>query len=287
MADSIQVQLSQFCLGWAQKLGSHDALPPGARIYHYTSKAGMRAILASRHLRAYHILEQTDYTEVRYAASRLRSRIDRRYAFAEDEKEAELYGALRQTMRQVGAADIFVLSFSDGGVRDPMWRLYAERGTGFSFCIPIPHTEKWPGLSIVTRCNYDTDAHATFFDSSLDRLAELYRAAVTAGRAEPLMQYAEQYFANIAWFATMFKSREYEHEQEWRLVFRRPKEFHRRDEHGRLFIEVPGSAFGPLQIEAICAGPRCAPDTLQDVQQIANANGYGQVPFHICDKPTA
>ena len=137
------------------------------------------------------------------------------------------------------------------------------------------------------RCNYDTAQQADFFESALDRITALYVADVAAGRAAAASAYAGRFFHHIAWFATMFKPHEYEHEQEWRIVFRRPKEHHRFDAARRPYIEVPGPSFGPLPIEAICAGPRCDKAThLAPVQKLAQECGYGAVPFYANDKVT-
>jgi hypothetical protein len=190
-------------------------------------------------------------------------------------------------MQAIDAEEIFVLSFSDSGERDPMWRLYAERGAGFSFCFPIPQTQNWPGLIMLSRCNYDPMQQGAFFDSALDRITAIYVADLAAGRAAVPNVYAERFFHHIAWFATMFKPRAYEHEHEWRIVFRRSKEHHRFDAAGRPYIEVPGPSYGPLPIEAICAGPRCDKAAhLGPLQKLARECGYGTVPFYTNDKVT-
>lgn len=288
MGPNIQSQLSEFCLGWMNVLAPHENIPPGALLYHYTSAAKMRNILSSQQLRAHHILKQSDYTEVLYAATLLRARIEHRYAYAQEKHSRDVLHALRTAMTEISADDVFVLSFSISGERAPMWRLYGDEGRGFSFCIDIPSTQMWPGLIILTACNYDPIKQAEFLDASLDLIVSLYHADVTAGNADDPANYAALFFNHVAWFATMFKPKEYTHEKEWRIVFRRPASDQKNNEAGRKYIEAPGPAYGRLPIKAISAGPACdLKGEIKPMAAHARSCGYGDIPFYKNERPVA
>ena len=106
-----------------------------ARIYHYTTAENMADIIRSGRMWAHNIGTMSDFIEVRFAASVLGAHLDRSYALEPHPRVGELFRTMRKQLAEIGLWTVFALSFSSNGDELGMWRLYADRGTGFSFGI--------------------------------------------------------------------------------------------------------------------------------------------------------
>jgi hypothetical protein len=240
----------------------------------------MQGIIRSGCMWAHSIEQQNDYTEVRYAASVMRAHIERAYAVEPDALACELFLALRRQMATIFLGNLFVLSYSGDGDELGMWRLYADRGTGFSFGFPLHAAKEWPGTIIIAKCQYDFRKLDLFCSASLIKVRELYLAAVKSGCNSDVDGIAAMFFRHIAWFATIFKPHVWADEQEWRIVFHRGPEHHKKRDDERSYIDVPPS--GSFPIEAICAGPNCdAVNSIRSLRELMAKTTYKSVPLYM------
>lgn len=255
-------------------------MPPA--LYHYTSSAGMRSIASSGIIRAYNLGKMSDFVDGRYAATIMRAHIDRAYAVEVDGDALELFAALRAALSAVELGDVFVLSLTVDGDEMGMWRLYADRGKGFSFVMPTKNAHTW-GLQhhrgTFLKCIYDYKILASLCDESLKKLRELFLADVAAG-LKPDPAYCAAWFLDLAaWLSAAFKPEVYRDEREWRFVFRCPAEYHKVSEDGRTFVELPVFSSNPefsCPFTAICAGPDCDyDDGILPLRRVLQQQGYG------------
>lgn len=263
---------------WIQKVVTN--LSP--LLYHYTTVAGMRGIIQSGRMRAHNIGNMNDYTEVRFGAAVMRAHIDRGYAVEPNPIVCDLFCALRRQLDVIPLASVFVLSFSPTADEVGMWRLYADRGTGFSLCIPAYKLQQpWGGYLI--ECNYSNDDLDAFCAAALFKPRQVYLEGADAGIMPDPDAYASLFFRNVVWFGPIFKHQVWSDESEWRVVYVRPPEHHkRRESDGRTYIEVPAVEDGRLPIAAICAGLDCDYiDSVAPLQKLMHDCGYGDVPIHV------
>jgi hypothetical protein len=217
-----------------------------ARLYHYTTAESMAAILRSGRMRAHNIGTMNDFTEVRLAASVLGAHLDRGYAVEPEQRVCELFRATRRYLATIELSTVFALSFSGNGEEPGMWRLYADRGTGFSFGIPAFKLQQpWGGYLI--KCNYSSIDLDGFCVRALATIRRVYLDDVAAGREGPYDEYAAMFFRHVVWFGPVFKHAVWSDEQEWRVVFVRPPEHHRQRPDGRTYIEIPAPEDGRFQ----------------------------------------
>jgi hypothetical protein len=280
MADIAEAdkKFSDFC--GAQFRSLTPAPPP--ILYHYTTAAGMRGIIKSGSMRATHVEFLNDYTEIRYAASIFRAHLDRGYATEPSEEACRLFRAIRMQIGTMDTQNLFVLSFVGRADELPMWRLYADRGTGFSFAFPFHEAASWGGFPM--KCQYEPAALNLTCCVALSKIREIYLGDVASGSSPDTEEYARMFLRNIAWFAPMFKPQIWADEDEWRLVFMREKRHHKTDEHGRLYVDVPGldDSVAKLPIRAICAGPHCGyQESILPLQTLMKGSTYQDVPIHI------
>lgn len=281
MFENFEGRLNAYCLGRQQAHSGYHSLSRTGSFFHYTTMSGLESILTSGHLRAYNIEHQSDYTELRLAASLLRVQLDYRFAYAPNEDEALLYEAMRKEMGVLRLSDLFSLSFSDDGDEERMWRLYASRGRGFSFSIPIKAFASWPDLKFVTKVIYDGVQQRELLSDLVEFTAAEYRRDDPTLRRTRVADYAASFFRHVAWFGFGIKLEDYASEKEWRLVFIRPPEHHKLDERGRMYIEVAGPPAAPLPISAICSGPAfAASGDLQRIENLAAKSIGRSIPFH-------
>lgn len=286
MFETFEARLGAYCLGRQQAIAGYHLLAQTDSIYHYTSKSALEGILTSRHLRAYNIDHQSDYTELRYAASLLRVRLDYRFAYAANEDEALLYDAMRKEMGIMRPNVFYSLSFSDDGDDDKMWRLYAERGRGYSFSVPISAIASWAGRTFFTRVIYDGLQQRALLDDLIEFVAATYRQDDPALRRARVSNYADIFFRMAAPFGFGIKLEDYASEKEWRVILvdtsGQPKE----DERGRKYIEVSGPPPGALAISAICSGPMVAKnDEAERIKRLAMTSIGPHVRFFESRRP--
>ncbi len=280
----IERDVDRLLLGIAERL-SGGAIPDALPLHHYTTQAGLEGILHSHHMRAYNIEAQTDYTEVRYFASLLRAELDYRYGYAESDDEARLYAALRRRMRAVSATNIFVLSFSDDGARDRMWRLYGQRQEGFSICVSAGSVKAWPGITLLTRCVYDPGEQRAIIREILDFAIASYRRLPRTQNGDLHDKFIDLIIRASSWLSPAFKLHDYAEEREWRVVFLREREHHKAANGWRHYIELPEKSEQPLPIIAISAGPRCPDVRVEEARKFAHEGGYGDLKIHVHERP--
>jgi len=254
--------------------------PPA--LYHYKTSAGMQSIASSGVIRAHNLGKMSDFTDGRYAAAIMRTHIDRAYAVEGDGDALELLSAMRTQLSAVELDDVFVLSLSVDGDEMGMWRLYADRGRGFSFVMPYEDARTW-GLrhhvGTLLKCIYDCKTLALLCDESLKQLRELFLADVAVGLAPDPVYCAKWFLDLAAWLSSAFKPEVYRNEREWRFVFRCPAKYHKISADGRTFVELPVFSSNPeisCPFTAICAGPDCDyDDDILPLRRVLHQQGYG------------
>lgn len=274
--ESHEKRLSDWCL--ARMLAMSQGVP--GRLGHFTTAEGMRGILRSGRMWAHSVAEMNDATEIRHGVSAMRAHLERARATECDDLVLSMLEAIMRQTMPYSLDDVFVLSFTENAEDESMWRLYADRGRGFSFVFPLHLCAPWGGIPV--KCNYSNEDLADFCRTAL---AEV-RTVLIDDRAEGLNPnpdvYAATFVRHVAWFAPIFKQSFWSDENEWRIVFIRPDAERIRRGDGRQYIEVPARKHGRLPIEAICGGPTCDVDgVVRPLQQLANQHGYGGVPIHI------
>jgi len=262
-------------------------MPPN--LYHYTSSAGMRSIVSSGFIRAYSLGKLSDFAEGRYAATIMRAHIDRAYAVESDGDAVGLFSAMRAHLAAVKFDDVFVLSLSVDGDEIGMWRLYADRGKGFSVGMPVKDAFSW-GVrhqsGTLLRCVYDYKVLTSLCEESLNHVRGLFLTDMAAGLKPDPAQCAYLFLDNVAWFGTAFKHEVYRDEREWRFVFRCPEKDHKISADERTFVELPISGSNPeiaCPFTAICAGPDCDyDDDILPLRRVLHQHGYGpDFPIHL------
>ena len=194
-------------------------------LFHYTTSAGMRAIISSGVLRAHNVEQMNDFTEGRYAASVMRAFIDRQYAIESNADATKLFEAMREQLSTVDLTDVFALSFTTDGDELGMWRLYADRGRGFSFSVSIRKALNWAGQmhqGAIMRCCYNAERLERFCCQALSKIRSIYLEDLAEGVALAPAGYSALFFELAVWCAPLFKSSAWRDEKEWRFVFMRP-----------------------------------------------------------------
>ncbi len=284
-----ETQFHEFLAEQARWLAGKN-LPPS--LYHYTSALGIRAIISSGVLRAFNLGQMNDFAEGRYAASVMRAHIDRGYAVEPNPNASALLLAMRQQLTGINLTNVFALSFMRDGDEMGMWRLYADRGKGFSFAIRIAEALSWATsghLGFLLKVSYDPKVLDEFCIRALTKIRVLYLADVAAALAPDPAHYANLFLENVAWFAPAFKPHVWHDEQEWRFIFVRAPTDHKKLPDGRTYIELPltpPSATDPRPITAMCGGPYCDfEDDILPLQKVLYDNGYGTLfPVHVSQK---
>jgi len=275
MSDLSVAEKELAAFGAAQIAALHPTVPP--LLYHYTTADGMAGIVQSGRMWAHNLGNMNDFTEVRFGASVLRAHLDRGYALEPDPRACDLFRTIRRQLGTIELSTVFALSFSADGDERGMWRLYADRGTGFSFGIPaFKLAQPWGGYLI--RCNYSGDDLDAFCVRALAKIREVFLADVSAGRTGTYDAYAALFFSHVVWFGPIFKHKVWSDEQEWRVVYIRPSQHHKQRSDGRPYIEIPVPEDGRLPIGAVCAGPNCDQQgTVRPLRELMNKSGYGAV----------
>ncbi len=268
--------LTAFCT--AQLAALHPKVEP--LLYHYTTADGLAGIVRSGQIWAHNLGNMGDFTEVRYGASVLRAHIDRSYALEPDQRVCDLLIALRRSLGTFDLASVFALSFTASSDEPGMWRLYADRGTGYSFCIPaFKLRQPWGGYLV--GCNYSSEDLDAFCVRALATMRTLFLADVAAGIQAGCDEYAALFFSHIAWFGPIFKHKVWADEQEWRVVYIRPPQHQKPRADGRMYVEIPSPEDGQLPIAAICAGPDCDyENSVRPLQALMRTSGYGAVAVY-------
>jgi hypothetical protein len=279
----IEHAINRLMYGIAERVRG-GRIPDDLTLYHYTTRAGLEGILRSHRLRAFNIEQQTDYTEVRLFTSLLRAALDYRHGYVENDDEASFYASLRYRMKSVRAHDVFVLSFSDNGQHERMWRLYGERQKGFSFCILAKDAMSFPDIMLFTKCVYDQGLQRMIIEELLDFSLHSYRGIPATIRPLILNKFVDLFIRASSWLSPTFKLQDYSEEREWRAVILRSEGHIEIAESGRRYIEVISRDRRTLPILAMYAGPNCDTErTASPMQKVAIETGYEKSLFHRSD----
>lgn len=244
-------RIDAFCTEQLYALQPTKNWPP--ILYHYTSADAMLSILRSGKLRVSGIEQLNDKAELRYAVSIFRAHLDRFYAIEESPVGCELFHHIKRQLDVIDSAGIYVASFSADGDEFGMWRLYGDRGKGFSFAFPLHEVEHWGGFP--GKCHYDAPPADNFCRGALTMIRDSLLAEARASKSPDLESLAANFLWKISYFGLLFKPYAWADEQEWRLIFVNPKSEIMTRSDGSTFIEIPSDA--RLPIGAICAGPQC------------------------------
>lgn len=186
-------------------------------LYHYTSADAMLSILQSGKLRVSSIEQLNDKVELRYPVSIFRAHLDRFYAIEPSPDGCDLLHQIRRQLDIIDTTGIYVASFSADGDEFGMWRLYGDRGRGFSFDFPLYMVEHWGGFP--GKCHYDTSSADRFCQGALRTVRDTYLAEIQAGRSPDLETVAANFLWRISYFGLLFKPHAWADEKEWRLIF--------------------------------------------------------------------
>lgn len=251
-----------------------------AAFYHYTSAAGMRAIIETGQMRAFNVQFMNDHAELRYSASVMRAHIDRAYAVEPDPLFSDVLSCIRRTQIPLDLNQLFLLSFSPDGDELGMWGLYAERRSGFAFAFD-PHDIAGVPNSLILPCKYDPSELRDFCMRCLIGLREIVLQDRSAGTAQSAQHYADEFLKAAVWFAPVFKPQVWSDEREWRMVITRPGTHHQHLEDGRHYINIPGpdDGFARFPVRAVCIGPECDYATAGAVASTATGSGI-EVQFY-------
>jgi hypothetical protein len=230
-----------------------------------------------------------DFVEGRFAASIMRASIERAYALEPNEFVVQLFVEMRKQLAVGDLAQVFVLSFTTDGDEPSMWRLYADRGKGFSFAIRLHTALAWALhklQGVVLKCAYGEREVQLFCANALAAMRDIYISELESGVIPDPAIYAQLFLNNIAWLAPAFKPEIWKDEREWRFIFVRPPEEHKKHVDGRTFIElplVPDTEEKITPISAICGGPLVDyEDDILPLQKVLFENGYGAgFPVHV------
>jgi hypothetical protein len=208
-------RLDRFCNGWYDRLV--QAQEGGPAIYHYTGPNALLGILGDKVLRATNIAFLNDGAEY-YHALRLITE-------ALEQGAERLPKALAEGMRariesvEENVPAVYVVSFSRRPDLLSQWRGYGEVESGFCIGFGIEELSRLtegPGM-LLTPCVYEEESQRRFAADLVAMLAEMHteRGGCADAAAEALLDEA---FAQLAWFAALFKHPGFAEEQEWRIV---------------------------------------------------------------------
>jgi hypothetical protein len=236
----------------------------------------MLGILQSGKLRVSGIEQLNGKTELRYAVSIFRAHLDRFYATEQTAEGCDLFRHIKQQVDTVDTTGMYVASFSADGDEFGMWRLYGDRGRGFSFAFPFYKVEHWGGFPC--KCHYDTTKADEFCRGVLTMVRDTLLADLRAGTKPDLESIAATFLWQISYFGLLFKPHAWADEKEWRLIFIQPKTVIKTRTSGSTYIEIPYD--DRLPIGAICAGPLCEQSSITKVQDCLRKPGQ-KITLHL------
>ncbi len=148
------------------KYGTHNQLPAGASLYHYTNRTGFRGIVSTRRFWAVaHSSAVKDSSEGRHAESTISPLLaklveDGGFAAVVIRRATEMRS--KASFTQTGTYRVGISCFSTTSNGERHWREHARAGDGPGFCLRIPVLyEPWEiphvGMSLV-RVIYDPSA---------------------------------------------------------------------------------------------------------------------------------
>jgi hypothetical protein len=230
-----------------------------------------------------------DMAEFRFAASVFRGHLDRRFAVERPGAFLEVLAAMRRHMDQgLNLSNVYSVSFSSNGDEESMWRLYADRGAGFSFCIPFSHgLERWTKnypWGWICKCHYGEQPLAEFCNTALVKAEELFAKERNSSDPSTAEEFAQEFLNRIASFGPAFKPQIWANENEWRWVFVISPE------DKRPFLELPlqsQTSLDQLAISSICQGPECEIAHIRNLQKLLSASNYKSCKVYSSIHPAA
>lgn len=202
------------------------ARSPPARLYQYTSSAGLIGIASSKSLWATHIHFLNDTKELEHAVDYARNCIENRcrggsLATITDPREIDL---LKQMSSMAGAVEsaVYVASLTENRDQLSQWRGYCPPEGGFAIGFPAQHLSRI-GQSqgfYLSPCIYDHHTQYHVLLEIVDHHIDLFRAALNSGEDEAKARdrVAIDFARQISRFGVILKHRSFQEEAEWRLV---------------------------------------------------------------------
>jgi len=199
------------------------ATPAPARLYHYTSPAGLIGIVTTRTLWATHVRFLNDTAELNHALTPLRASIELRIGDRRHFSEPEI-DLLQAMLGMVGRGSHFVYVAALTERRDDLsqWRAYCPSAGGYAFGIPsgILKTMAATQGYYLAPCVYDGKQQQAVVNELVNQQILCYRQRTSGG--DDGAKVKEEIVEAFSWEATRYcatlKHRAFKDEQEWRLV---------------------------------------------------------------------
>ena len=200
--------------------------PTPARLFHYTTQAGLIGIVDSGSIWATKIQYLNDSSE--FDLSIFTNRIDKYISDVEkvssDNFELDVLRLARVNTIGIANANICVTSFCTDGDLLSQWRGYTGGGAGYS--IGFQTTELLQKIDIfgckLRRCIYDEADQVAIIDEviskALQAAGDLTGEAQEIGNRRAVLGIAEQLEKAILTYSACFKHSRFSEEDEWRLV---------------------------------------------------------------------
>jgi DUF2971 family protein len=202
------------------------ATPAPARVYHYTSPAGLIGIVTTRTLWATHIRFLNDTAELDHALTALRASIDARLNNPHfrphfSAPELELLEAMLGVVG-AGRGSLYVAALTLDCDDLSQWRAYCPPAGGYAFGIPSGHLRVIAASQgyYLAPCVYDHETQQAIINELVDQNVILYRRRTSAG--DDARKVHNDIVQAFGWESTrylaMLKHRAFKDEEEWRLV---------------------------------------------------------------------
>lgn len=199
------------------------ATPAAARLYHYTSPAGLIGIVTTHTLWATHIGFLNDTAELNNALRGLRAEIEARlrHRLSVPEPELELLQAMLGMVGQ-GSGFLYVAALTKRRDDLSQWRAYCPAAGGYAFGIPDGHLRAMASSQgyYLAPCVYDHETQQAIINELVDQNLDIYRRRTAAG--DDAKRVRREIIKTFGWESTrylaMLKHRAFKDEEEWRLV---------------------------------------------------------------------
>jgi hypothetical protein len=263
------------------------------RLYHYTNLAGLKGIISDNDLWLTHVRFCNDDEELTHGRKVVAETLAAKRAGSTPEKLAYL-DLVAQLLREPLADGVYVCCFCAKDNLLSQWRGYAENGAGVS--IELDHKEfeflTGPdcqhGLLRLWKVFYNEDQQRRIIGKALDFAWDLQQHFAPEKRAENAAD-------AIQFFIPTFKNRDFEEENEWRLIFTPNPAVAVTPEFrtGRNMLtpyytlnSLGWSPARPLPITALCIGPGTHKTlNAQSAQLLLKQRGYAAVPVRVSMTP--
>lgn len=284
-------------LGLSNKLLGEWADVQGERprhIYHYTSSAGLRGILASHTLWATDMAFMNDASEMLVGLELIEEIASALSSGGSDScKELLRRAKSHASPSDVGSGFLVVCSCAEGDLLS-QWRAYGESGGGYAIGLSAFELDRPKGI-FVRRVIYDRDVQTRLVQSTiqktcnlLDRLAH-GRGVEQLDADKVLPAFATFLSDHLREFLFTFKHKAFAEENEWRVIFPFVRDHHItslrfRESHGMMVPYIPfplrpdEDEYPILPIVDVVHGPTLHPELAKkSLHLLLQQHGYDHV----------